>query len=54
MLKIRDHLRTNAEDCGTYAALKFRLEAENRTGIAEYLFGKSPFLDDLYDRCDAD
>lgn len=54
MLKIRDHLRTSAEDCDAYAALKFRLEEENRTGIAEYLVGKSPFIDDLYDRCDAD
>lgn len=54
MLKIRDHLRTNAEDCAAYAALKFRLEEQNRTGIAEYLVGKSPFLDDLYDRCDSD
>ncbi len=54
MLRIRDHLRANAEDCAAYAALKLRLEEENRTGIAEYLDGKAPFLNDLYDRCNSD
>ncbi|CRL13557.1 MULTISPECIES: GrpB family protein [Rhodobacterales] len=51
MLKIRDHLRSNAEDRAAYATLKLSLEKQNQTGIAEYLDGKSPFLDELYDRC---
>lgn len=51
MLKIRDHLRANAEDRAAYATLKLSLEKQNQTGIAEYLDGKSPFLDELYDRC---
>ncbi len=51
MLKIRDHLCANAEDRAAYAALKLRLEKENQTGIAEYLEGKSPFLDEMYRRC---
>ena len=48
MLKIRDHLRTNAKDRKAFAALKRQLERENTSGIAEYLKGKAPFLDDLY------
>ena len=48
MLGIRDHLRSNSADRRAYAELKFRLERENRTGIAEYLTGKAPFLDGLY------
>lgn len=48
MLGIRDHLRSNATDRQTYAELKLRLERENSTGIAEYLKGKAPFLDELY------
>lgn len=48
MLGIRDHLRGNSADCRAYAELKLRLERENRTGIAEYLTGKAPFLDELY------
>ncbi|WP_298360291.1 GrpB family protein [uncultured Litoreibacter sp.] len=47
MLGIRDHLRSNSADRLAYAELKFRLEKENRTGIAEYLAGKAPFLDQL-------
>ncbi|MBT9387040.1 GrpB family protein [Pseudooceanicola sp. CBS1P-1] len=50
MLGIRDHLRVNATDRRAYAELKLRLERENRTGIAEYLDGKAPFLDDLFQR----
>lgn len=48
MLKIRDRLRANGADRTAYADLKRRLEQENTTGIAEYLKGKAPFLDDLY------
>ncbi|MET1413758.1 GrpB family protein [Roseibium sp. HPY-6] len=48
MLGIRDHLRTNSADRRAYAELKLRLEKENSSGIAEYLEGKAPFLDDLY------
>lgn len=51
MLKIRDHLRANPQDRAAYAELKRRLEQQNQTGIAEYLDGKSPFLDKLYARC---
>lgn len=50
MLQIRDHLRANPEERKDYAALKFRLERDNKTGIAEYLRGKAPYLDDLYRR----
>lgn len=48
MLGIRDQLRSDSADRRAYAELKFRLERENRTGIAEYLTGKAPFLDELY------
>lgn len=54
MLKIRDHLRADAEVRAAYAALKLSLEKQNQTGIAEYLDGKAPFLDELYDRCCSD
>lgn len=47
MLTIRNHLRTNDEDREAYEALKLRLEQENRTGIAEYLEGKAPFLNEI-------
>ena len=50
MLAIRDHLRTHADDREAYAALKRRLERENRTGIGEYLEGKAPLLEELYER----
>lgn len=50
MLKIRDHLRCHDEDRMAYEALKLRLEQENSNGISEYLKGKSPFLDDLYNK----
>lgn len=50
MLRIRDHLRVNATDRRAYAELKLRLERENKTGVAEYLDGKAPFLDDLFQR----
>ena len=49
MLTVRDHLRTHANDRMTYEALKRRLERQNENGIAEYLSGKAPFLDDLYE-----
>lgn len=48
MLLIRDHLRGNLSDRRAYAELKLRLGRENRTGIAEYLNAKAPFLDNLY------
>ena len=48
MLGIRDHLRRHATDRKAYAELKLRLERTNTTGIAEYLRGKTPFLDELY------
>ncbi len=48
MLGIRDHLRRNSADRQAYAELKLRLERQNETGIAEYLKGKAPFLDELY------
>jgi GrpB-like predicted nucleotidyltransferase (UPF0157 family) len=51
MLRIRDHLRANDEDRAAYATLKRHLEKQNQTGIAEYLYGKSPFLDKLYEKC---
>lgn len=50
MLGIRDHLRANPYDRQAYAELKLRLERENRTGIAEYLDAKAPFLDVLYQK----
>lgn len=53
MLGIREHLRSNSADRRAYAELKFRLEKENRTGIAEYLTGKAPFLDELYRKSQA-
>jgi len=53
MLGIRDHLRGNLSDCRAYTALKLRLERENRTGIAEYLNAKAPFLDELYQKSQA-
>ena len=53
MLRIRDHLSSNAEDREAYEALKLRLEQENRTGIGEYLEGKTPFLNELYLRIQA-
>ncbi|QFT33898.1 dephospho-CoA kinase/protein folding accessory domain-containing protein [Labrenzia sp. THAF82] len=48
MLKIRDHLRKCPKDRDTYKALKLRLEQENQSGIAEYLNGKTPFLEKLF------
>ncbi len=48
MLMLRDHLRSNTQDRMAYETLKLRLEKENQTGIAEYLKGKAPFLDELY------
>jgi len=50
MVGIRDHLRGNPSDCQAYAALKLRLESENRTGIAEYLAAKAPFLNELHQK----
>lgn len=50
LLIIRDHLRRNAQDRQAYQALKLQLEQENKKGIAEYLLGKEPFLNTLYDR----
>ena len=54
MLAIRDHLRAHADDRAAYASLKRRLEWKNRTGIAEYLGDKAPFLDELYERIRAE
>lgn len=48
MLQIRDHLRTHKDDREAYQDLKFGLERDNTKGIAEYLQGKAPFLDNLY------
>ncbi len=53
MLGIRDYLRGNLPDCRAYAELKLCLERENRTGIAEYLDAKAPFLDELYQKSQA-
>ena len=53
MVGIRDHLRGNPSDRQAYAELKLRLERENRTGIAEYLDAKAPFLDELYQKSQA-
>ncbi|WP_422368627.1 GrpB family protein [Pelagibius sp.] len=50
MLKVRDHLRSNDKDREAYKALKLQLEKESQTGIAEYLNGKAPFLDELYQK----
>ena len=50
MLGIREHLRANPSDRQAYAELKFRLERENKAGIAEYLDAKAPFLDELYQK----
>lgn len=47
MLSIRDHLRRHEADRLAYQALKLDLERRNRTGMAEYLDGKAPFLDAL-------
>lgn len=44
MLRFRDHLRRCPEDRDRYAALKLRLEAENKAGIGEYLENKAPFI----------
>lgn len=53
MVGIRDHLRGNPCDRQAYAELKLRLERENRTGIAEYLGAKAPFLDELHRKSQA-
>ncbi|MFC4670720.1 GrpB family protein [Seohaeicola nanhaiensis] len=53
MVGIRDHLRESPSDRQAYAELKLRLEMENRTGIAEYLEAKAPFLDGLYNKSQA-
>ncbi len=50
MLAIRDHLLKNHKDRAAYEQLKLHLERENQHGIAEYLDGKAPFLDDLYQK----
>jgi GrpB-like predicted nucleotidyltransferase (UPF0157 family) len=47
MLRFRDLLRADPALRRDYEALKLRLEAENREGIAEYLAGKAPFIDAL-------
>ena len=54
MISLRDHLRQNTADRQAYQELKLRLERENRTGIAEYLRGKAPFLDQLYEKLQAE
>ena len=44
MLVFRDHLRESPETRQAYQALKLRLERENTQGIAEYLRGKAPYI----------
>jgi GrpB-like predicted nucleotidyltransferase (UPF0157 family) len=44
MLQFRDHLRNCSEDRDRYAALKLSLQAENTSGIGEYLEKKAPFI----------
>lgn len=46
MLKFRDLLRSNALMRRQYEELKFRLEASNTGGMAEYLKNKAPFIID--------
>ncbi|MDH7973334.1 GrpB family protein [Sphingomonas sp. AR_OL41] len=43
-LRFRDHLRGHSADRDTYGAFKLALEADNKTGIAEYLQQKAPFI----------
>lgn len=50
MLRFRDHLRRYPEDRERYAALKLRLEAENKAGIGEYLEKKAPFIRSILSR----
>lgn len=45
MLRFRDLLRSDPAVRQRYQALKLRLEAENRDGMAEYLSRKEPFID---------
>lgn len=45
LLQFRDHLRVNAADRVAYEKLKLTLEEENTLGIAEYLDGKTPFIE---------
>lgn len=45
MLTFRDHLRSDSGAREQYQALKLRLEAQNTTGIGEYLAGKAPFIE---------
>lgn len=43
-LLFRDYLRRNSERAEAYGRLKLKLEAENSGGMAEYLEGKGPFI----------
>ncbi|XXD10106.1 GrpB family protein [Klebsiella sp. R445] len=45
MLSFRDILRQDVELKSRYQALKFKLEAENTSGIKEYLAHKMPFIE---------
>jgi GrpB-like predicted nucleotidyltransferase (UPF0157 family) len=47
MLQFRDHLRNCPQDRTRYAALKLSLEAENTTGIGEYLEKKAPIISSI-------
>jgi len=49
MLRFRDHLRRDPAGRRRYEALKLRLEAANRDGIAEYLDGKRPYIQSVLD-----
>ncbi|TQL69392.1 GrpB-like predicted nucleotidyltransferase (UPF0157 family) [Nocardioides albertanoniae] len=48
-LAFRDHLRTNAEDRETYAAIKRRLSAADDEDRTAYRAGKSPFIASVLD-----
>lgn len=50
MLRFRDLLRADPRIRLQYQELKYRLEAENREGIAQYLAQKAPFIDRLLDQ----
>ncbi len=54
MLRFRDLLRSDPAVRERYQALKLRLEAENRDGMAEYLTRKEPFIDACLEAWPAD
>ena len=49
-LIFRDHLRSNAEDCERYSALKRRLSAADAEDRMAYRAGKAPFIASVLDR----